>query len=65
MTEHTRYRAAVGDFIEGRDGGEFHCKSICGAHIVIELGPAQILSTKRGLDRYVANYEVAECKAKG
>lgn len=63
MSEQTRYRAAVGDFIEGRDGGEFHCKTLCGAHLVIELGPAQILSTKRGLDRYVANYEAEEIKA--
>lgn len=63
--ENTRYRAAVADFIEGKNGGELHCKTLCGAHLVIEFGPAQIVSAKRAVDRYVANYEVSECKADG
>lgn len=61
MTEPTKYKAAIGDFIDG----ELHCKAVTGEHIIIILGPAQVISVKRGLDRYVANYEVGECKAKG
>jgi hypothetical protein len=55
----SRYTAAIGDFIDG----EFHCKAISGEHIIIELGPAQVISIKRGLDRYVASYEATEKKA--
>ena len=64
MTVHTRYKAAVADFIDGAKGGEFIVKTICGEHLVIEFGPAQIVSDKRGLDRYLTHYEVDECKAK-
>lgn len=55
--EPQRHTAAVADFTEG---GDFHIKTLRGEHLIITLGPAQIISTKRGVDRYVAQYEVAE-----
>lgn len=60
-TSATPYIAAIADFIDG----DFHFKTTTGEHIVIKLGSAQVISAKRGMDRYVASQEVAECKANG
>ena len=61
MSEPQTHKCAIADFIDG----DFHFKTLKGEHLIVELGPAQIISAKRGLDRYVANYEVKECKANG
>lgn len=62
--EQIRYRAILTDVIEGKTHTEFHCDTKDGKHVVIELGINQVLSTKRGADRVVANYEVQEKKFK-
>lgn len=60
MSDPQRHNAAIADLIDG----ELHIKTLKGDYLIISLGPAQVISAKRGLDRYVANYEVQECKVK-
>ena len=61
MSDATRHQCAVADFTEG---GEIHIKNHAGEHLVLSLGPAQIINLKRGMDCYVAKYEAEEIRAK-
>lgn len=60
MSEPQRHSCAIADFTEN---GDFHFKTLQGEHLIISLGPAQVVSAKRGMDRYVAMYEAQEIKA--
>lgn len=59
-----RFKAAITDLIEGLKANELHIRAVSGEHIVVELGPNQIVSLKRHFDRYVAEYEADEIRAK-
>lgn len=58
MSEPQHHKCIIADFIDGN----FHFKTTKGEHLVVELGPAQVISAKRGMDRYVAGYDVQEAK---
>ena len=57
MSDPQRHQCAIADFT---DSGDFHAKTLRGEHLIISLGPAQIVSLKRQLDRYVAHYDAEE-----
>ena len=48
--------AAIADFVNG----DLIVKSVDGEKLIISLGPAQVISIKRGLDSYVAMHEASE-----
>lgn len=62
MSDEKEYTAAIADM---DDTGAFVVKTLDYKKITIYLGPAQIVSLKRAVDRFVANYEVTENANKG
>lgn len=56
MSEPKRYRALMTSF----ENGDYSIQTATGEHLIISLGPAQVISSHRDFDKYIQTYEAAE-----